>query len=176
MSIKCWKIGRDQDLRCLLDWCIQHHRVNRLLVVNRLNSQKHERVPLCPEAIQTTERIFDKSIRRKHYALAWPGTELIGHSALVFQISFDRNVLDTIVEVAPQLEMWTHHNNPPLPEDLCLYRIGDCWPTLVSVTHEQDGWIISEGRVEIPGVSKDDPTPDELMIPDPSPPEFLTLS
>ena len=68
------------------------------------------------------------------------------------------------------LSGWKQSNDPPLPEDVCLYREGEDWPVLVSVTHDGDAWLFDDKPdakfVRAPEI----PLPNDLV---PPPPTFI---
>lgn len=173
MSVKCWRLNKEVVLLSLLEWCLRKCSVDRLLVVNRCDSELPRRTPLYPESVRQTERIFSGNIIDNLFATAWPGSELIGHSALVYRIGFHSGVVNSMAEVSHSLWTWNHNHEPSLPEDLCLYRSGSRWPTLVTVTHEQDGWIIWENVDDLPWATRDVVSPKDLLIPEAKSPEFL---
>lgn len=78
-----------------------------------------------------------------------------------------------MIETENRLSAWTQWHQPPLPEDLCLYRAGDPVPVLVSVTHDGDAWIFHDGVV-----SDDVAVPAQLVLPPelmPPAPDFLVV-
>ena len=63
----------------------------------------------------------------------WPGTELVGHTAVVHRFRFDFTSAEVLKESANRLYEWVQ---PERPEDLCILR-SDGSPWLVSITHER---------------------------------------
>ena len=68
----------------------------------------------------------------------WPGTQLIGQTASVYHFKFNHESLIALQEFSTRLYQWIQ---PDLPEDLCLLRSPD-EPWLVSITHENDSYLI----------------------------------
>jgi hypothetical protein len=166
----CWELPYQAQLAPVLEWCLENERVNRLLVAHRRDrALKKFR---CPQAVVWAEELFGKRILERRVATRWPGTEMLEANAMIQVIDFDERLVQPMVEAADGLFDWVGWPDPPLPEDLCLYRVGNSLPTLVSVTHEHDAWIISEKDVSLDGVSKYRSTPENLMIPVGSP-DFL---
>ena len=66
----------------------------------------------------------------------WPGTELIGSTALVRRYVLDERSVRHL-EHPGRLYAW---RSPSLPEDLAFYTsTGQCW--LASISHERDAWL-----------------------------------
>jgi len=70
-------------------------------------------------------------------ASEWPGTALLGDTAIVHRFTYDADVVRILLKNSCRLFQWVQ---PGLPEDLCLLRASrDAW--LVSVAHERDGYF-----------------------------------
>jgi hypothetical protein len=70
-----------------------------------------------------------------------------------------------MVAVQNDLSNWTQYHRQPLPEDICLWRDGESLPSLVSVTHEREAWILSGTRVELPGAYESEYALETMKIP-----------
>jgi hypothetical protein len=144
-----WELAPDSPLDRVLEWCIHEKGVDRLLLSARLDQDKEEEVLLNPSIDQVVARVFGERVLERRLARSWPGTVLIGHFGVVYVIDFDLSLIVPMIELGPLLSDWRHwreDKKPRLPEDPCLYKLGDDWPVLVSVTHEGDAWIVSENR------------------------------
>lgn len=67
----------------------------------------------------------------------WPGTELLGATALVCRYSLNSECVEVIAELVDGLYDW---RQPRMPEDLCLLRNSD-EPWLVTISHERDAYL-----------------------------------
>ena len=160
-----WELSTETSMEEILQWCAREKDVDRLLLSARLDKEKRKPALLRPTLDQTIEQLFGERLLARQLARRWPGTELYGHDGLVFTISFDSALIKPMAEVGQRLSNWRHNNNPPLPEDPCLFRQGDDWPVLISVTHERDAWILSEKR---PPFCMGEPfefKPENLLVP-----------
>jgi hypothetical protein len=86
----------------------------------------------------------------------WPGTQLIGHEAILRRYRIADKSLKILAEV-DGLYSWT---SPELPEDLAFYSTsGECW--LASISHERQAWFqderltLEEIRTRVPGIEVD---------------------
>lgn len=143
--MQSWILRRRARLTDVLTWSLQMHSVDRLLVTARLSK------PFVQEVVDS---IFGSRILQKKLAGRWPGTRLIGHQGVAYVIAFDDSLIQPMAAAGRLLFDWVHRHDPPLPEDLCLFRQGADWPVLVSVTHELDGWVFSD---EAPAFCKKKP-------------------
>ena len=64
-------------------------------------------------------------------------------------VRFDHEVAKLLADIQGNLFHWLGSFSPSLPEDLCLFRTGADYPSLVSVTHEKDGWVLAS-EPEVP--------------------------
>lgn len=169
----CWDVTQSASLDAILTWCLRERHADRLLMATRLDTDASGHPLLVPEVEVVAKKLFGRAIRRTLLATAWPGTQLIEHPGRVFVIDFDNHVRRTMVETENRLGGWNQWHAPPLPEDICAYREGDPYPCLVSVTHDDDAWIVHDGKVDnrlaIPSRA---PLPMSLI---PSPPDFVTV-
>jgi hypothetical protein len=91
----------------------------------------------------------------------WPGTITKG-AGRVFLLRFDDSVLEVASKVGPRFLAWERGCKPPLPEDICLFKIGASHPILISVTHEGDAWLLTNRTVDLAHVSKSDYELDDI--------------
>jgi hypothetical protein len=173
MKPTCWKVDtRTVSLRELLPWCLSHHEVDRMLVILppspsrwRYDQQDRDRVGAVYDR---TNLLFGSYILEKLPVSAWPGTELIGGVASAFVIEFNEKVKDVMLSVEPDLCKWRLNTQPPLPEDICLFKAADSYPAFISISHERLAWLISEKRPDLSGVSMEKekyrPKPEALIF------------
>lgn len=148
----CWKLPMDVELEPVLVWCTETRSVNRLLVTIRFAADaKGRRDEPSKAMLRSIESLFSDRILKSRLAREWPGTRLIGHEGAIVVIDFGSALIGPMLRAGRRLQDWTERNSPPLPEDLCLYRQGDEWPALVSVTHEADAWLIGDTPPAIEG-------------------------
>lgn len=72
----------------------------------------------------------------------WPGTVLVGHTALVYRYRATPRLMGVLRSACRGLFEW---QQPTLPEDLCAFR-ADGEVLLASIAHERDGWILLDAR------------------------------
>ena len=130
----------------------------------------NDRREFDPRIEESINEIFGDSVIRAANATAWPGTEVIGHVGRVYVVAFGTTVQRRMIKIQKYLSGWKQSNDPPLPEDICLYRQGDASPLLVSVTHDGDAWLFDDA----PGVNFVS-VPEIELPPDliPPPPDFV---
>ena len=163
---RTWSVDlREQPSRELLFWCLNQQSVDRMLVIVRMVQGKKGGYSTPRELEQLPSTLFGSAVLKRFLASAWPGTELIGHAGHVFLVKFDESVAELILRTQPDLTKWLHAGNPSLPEDICLFNSSADTPTLVSVTHEDLFWIISEKKPELTGVRESEVRPEELFWP-----------
>lgn len=138
-SVRCWDVNPNASLDAILTWCLQVRRVNRLLLTSHR---------LVPEVEDLVAQLFKNHLLRSVYATEWPAVQLVGHAGRVFVVQFDEDVKEIMVATENALSCWVFAHRPPLPEDICVYREGDPYPALVSVTHEEDAWLLHEGEID----------------------------
>jgi hypothetical protein len=143
-NTRCWDVSRETTLDEISRWCLHERKVDRLIVATRPYIDRDDRLEYDTRIEESVLRIFGRSIIRSTYATAWPGTELIEHAGKVHVMKFDSDVAQQISNEMNYLSGWVQRSDPPLPEDLCLYREGDAWPVLVSVTHDGDAWLFDD--------------------------------
>jgi hypothetical protein len=130
--------------------------VDRLLVAARLDTDEVTPTLLSPGVDQQVQDLFGPSVLERRYAEEWPGTQLIGHQGVVWTVAYSERLFAPMIAAANLLRSWRHSHNPPLPEDICLFRQGDSLPVLVSVTHEEEAWLITDREVDLPGAEAAD--------------------
>lgn len=162
---RAWSLDHSTRIEPLLNWCLEHHAVDRLLLVSRLRQDRDEPILLVASVEEAIQHIFAPWVVDRRYASRWPGTKLMGHDALVTTIEFSEAAIAPMVAAAEFLRDWRHSHAPPLPEDLCLYRKGDVLPTLVSATHKQVAWLLTERDVGLHGAEPDGSDPEEFIPP-----------
>lgn len=164
--MKGWEVGTDVPLDSVLEWCVQEKNVDRLMLTARLDPYSKRKEALeRPGLEEVVASLFGDDIRERKLVRRWPGTELDDAQAVVFVIAFDLRLIRPMAGLGPLLSHWRHSNVPPLPEDPCLFREGDDWPVLVSVTHEGDAWILSEERPPFCQGEPFDFKPENLLVP-----------
>jgi len=163
--LKGWGLPTSTPIRALFEWCSQAKGVDRLLLSARLEKESKEPILLEPEVENTVSSVFGDKVLARKLARKWPGTELIGHPGMVYEIAFVSSLIDRMERIGPRLADWQMSSRPPLPEDPCLFSSEAEWPVLVSVTHEGDAWILSEERP--PFCSEDSFVfrPENLLVP-----------
>ena len=86
---------------------------------------------------QSVLRKPEPSLVERGVTRAWPGTELLGGTALLHTFSFDESVAGVLRRSVHGLYDW---QQPELPEDLAFLR--DTGPPLLtSISHEHDGFL-----------------------------------
>lgn len=167
----CWDVARSASLDDVLRWCLERRSVNRLLLATRLDQDALSPTLLVPEVEVAVRQLFGDSVLCESFASKWPGTQLIGHSGKVYLVEFNAEMKDRMVRIENSFGGWTDRHKPPLPEDICLFRLGDELPALVSVTHDSDAWLLDDGPIEPVLAGKSViPLPSDLL---PSAPTFF---
>ncbi len=92
--------------------------------------------PLDPEGERVLEQL-EPFLKRKAELSEWPGTELLGHTALVHYYNLEPQCVQILKQATDALYSWVQ---PRLPEDLCFLR-SDGEPWLVSIAHERDAYL-----------------------------------
>lgn len=139
----CWEVPHTVRLKILLAWCLKNQEVDRLLVVHRKFLGAGEKELSYPEALERSRQLFDGQILRETWCRQWPGTVSTRSTALVLVINFTASLIDLMDQAGPTLGDWLERPPSSLPEDLCLFRAGADYPSLVSVTHEKDAWVLT---------------------------------
>jgi hypothetical protein len=169
-ELQCWDVDRLTPFAEISSWCLQKRAVDRLIVAIRPTLDRENRREFDPRIDDSVSRIFGKNVLRTLSARAWPGTQLIDHIGKVHIISFNTSVQQKMMGTQKYLRGWKQSNDPPLPEDICLYRNGDRFPVLVSVTHDDDAWLFDNNPsatfVSLAAIA----LPEDLI---PPPPDFI---
>lgn len=126
---------------------------DRLLFVTRLWRKRRAWIPDSAELLNSIYGLFNENIIDSYLVSKWPGTRLIGHPGRVFIVKLDRNVVSRIVAEEGRLTGWLQSDEPPLPEDLCVFKSGANWPFMVTTTHEEEGWFFGESNLRLPGLT-----------------------
>lgn len=120
---------------------------DRLLLALRLERSTGSKWrPISAAAEATLELRLRPFQVRCFLASSWPGTQLIGHPGRVYVFQLTERVASIVGDLGESLSSWRHDSQPSLPEDICIFRSGENYPNLVTVTHEQDGWLIGNGK------------------------------
>lgn len=160
-----WKLPVRTPLARIFEWCYRERGVDRLLLSARLDTDEKTPVLSYPSLDETVTTLFGDRLLERKLVCRWPGTKLIRHQGVVYLIDFDPSLIKAMAKLGRRLEDWRHSHKPPLPEDPCLFRQGDEWPVLVSVTHEREAWIFAEERPSF-CLKKPSPfSPEEYFVP-----------
>jgi len=144
---------RDVSLEKALGWALRTSAPNRLLFAMRLAEGRGKKRFAPPGVEDNIKRVFEKYILESFWASQWPGTQLFEHKGRVWILEFSEEVKALVLKTQPIFAMW--HNNSLLPEDICVFREGNRSPTLLSVTHEGDGWFFSRDKPRMPKLRQD---------------------
>lgn len=165
---RCWDVVPGVPMERLLTWCLDIRGADRVLVAAPVDRDSDDLTLLKPAVERRVYGLIGDRLLSAAYCSAWPGTALAGHVGLVWTATFDRTLMRRMVRAQGALSGWKVSANPPLPEDICLYRDGDRFPILVSVSREGDGWLFHRGRIEEDlAVLADCPLPADLIPPPP---------
>jgi len=94
----------------------------------------------------TVLKPFLKEMKRQDN---WPGTGLLGHYAEVYYFNCSDDLVETLTSKTEGLYSWML---PSLLEDICFFKNGSEW--LVTISHEQMGWINTNDKDDIIKLSK----------------------
>ena len=152
-----WKAdAREVSLSDIMRWCLDQHGVDRMLVALRLTQVGNKWRYLQPKAAEFFKSQFAPYILTGFQAAAWPGTELISHPGFVYVLAFNDEVMELTLRIQPSLAKWQDGEDPPLPEDICLFKESASHPVLISRTHDLDAWLISDTDPNLQGFRKSD--------------------
>lgn len=163
-NLQCWELNWSIKLEHLLAWALEYEKVDRLLVTARLAKTRTKPPTRVNKIDDKVKTIFGKNVITSFNAKGWPGTSLIGHLGRVYIVEFDEKILRKMVKIENELFNWTHNNNPSLPEDICLFRENAQFPVLISVTHEAEGWILTDKQINMRDVEPTNDTLDDMFI------------
>jgi len=68
---------------------------------------------------------------------AWPGTQLLRHTATVYTYSVSQSAIDTLSKAVEGLYSWVE---PAYPQDLCFLRTSGT-PTLTTIAHQRLAYL-----------------------------------
>jgi len=130
----------------VLNWCLDRGADSMLFVV---------RMPSESKATDRARDVFAGRVRGEFLAYGWPGTRSLKQDNLILELDLDADLARLVAETGPRVADWREHNS--LPEDPCVFKGSDCgptgWPMFYSVTPEEVAWIVSDGRVDMSGVT-----------------------
>ena len=160
-NIKCWEIDvRQVPFAAVLNWCRQHHQVDRLLLGimmkprRKRTSLKHR--VTSPAQLKNAYRYFGENVLSVYSVKSWPARSFDEGVSPLLEIELNDEVIRTCLKIGPSLGDWTWWNDDcPLPEDPCLFKAGAKYPNLVSVAHEKEAWLLTDKKVDLPGVTLD---------------------
>lgn len=138
--VNCWDVEPEASLSELAALCIAYREVDRLLVTARSAVSLPDTLDE-PRVEGAVGNLFGDRLLESFWASAWPGTSLSNSASRIYVTAFGDDVAARMSETEDRLPSWNQWHDPPLPADLCLYRAGDEWPVLVSVTHQGEGWF-----------------------------------
>jgi len=164
-KVKGWDLPIDSALDLVLRWCRKERAVDRLLLSARLGRGPKAKEAPIQEVEDLVASLFGDRVLERKRARRWPGSELMETDGIVFLVRFDETLIEPMSNAGGRLSDWSHRDSPRLPEDPCLYREGDPWPVLVSVTHERDAWILHPERPPFCTGEPFDFKPENLMVP-----------
>ena len=143
-SLKAWELRGSAAISDLLSWCIRQERSNRLLFTRRSSEDSKGRRKFDEGLAERVQQLFGTFVIEKFRASGWPGTELFHHTGWVFVLNLNETLKTRMVQLEPTLWNWRHSHDPGLPEDICIFQEGAEFPCFISVTHERQGWLISD--------------------------------
>jgi hypothetical protein len=160
----CWEAdAHAASLSEIISWCLRHHAVDRMLVALRLHQVGNKWRYSDLAAGENLQSLFGKYILTGFQVSEWPGTQLFGPPAFVYVLTFNEDVKNIILNTQPSLTKWKRGENPPLPEDICLFKESDSNPILVTCTHEPYTWLITDKRPDLQGFRKIKMSPEALF-------------
>lgn len=165
---RCWDVVPGVPMEKLLTWCLDTRGADRIVVVAPVDPDSDDLALLKPAVETRVYELLGDRLLSSAYCSAWPGTVLSSHVGLVWTARFDMTLMKRMVRAQGALSGWKVSAKPPLPEDICLYRHGDRFPILVTVSREGDGWLLHRGRIEDAlALPSDCPLPADLLPPQP---------
>lgn len=156
--MRVWEIDVSRTSTAeVLRWCMSEG-ADRFLVAIRMHRGSRSATWLPSIDETAVQQLLGANFIECLTCTGWPGTALINHPGRVFVASLDEALVSRLAEREPVLGRWLHRSTPELPEDLCAFRSTGTAPTLVTVTHECDGWVITQGatRPRIKGITSNE--------------------
>ena len=164
MTLTCWEAdARVVSLSETMRWCMEHHGVDRMLVALRLTQVGNKWRYDEPKAAEFFRAQFESYIVSGFQVIEWPGTILIDHPGFVYLLDFNEEVKEVVLRVQPSLAKWGDGEDPPLPEDICLFKESASHPVFVSRTHDLVAWLISDTEPNLQGFRKSRIPPAKLF-------------
>ncbi len=137
MPLNCWEAdARVLSLGETMRWCLDQHGVDRMLVAQRLEQVGNKFRYEEPKAAEFFKSEFGPYILTGFQAAEWPGTELIDHPGFVYVLTFNEEVMELALRIQPSLAKWDDGENPPLSEDICLFKVLPhilCWSVALTI-------------------------------------------
>ena len=153
-KMNCWYFDiRRVSLDAVLSWALAVPKTDKLLFTMRLSQGKRKK-NFTPSGVEKRVRQSFGLFVESFWATGWPGTELVGHKGRVWVTDFNETVKALVLRTQPDFSKWLNDAPYALPEDLCLFKQGNQYPTLISCTHEKDAWLFSVVKPAIPGIQK----------------------
>lgn len=134
------------ETRALFEWCLKSG-ADRILLFLRTEETKGGLAPSEVEANRWVLETLSSKCLETAFVSAWPGTVLTEGIACAYLLQFDADFVKRIPGNATYMDGWIHANQ--LPEDPCIFKQSSDSPLFHSVTHEDEGWIISQKRPDI---------------------------
>jgi hypothetical protein len=152
----------DVRLSVILPWCLENCGVDTLLVTSHQSFGKSGKGMYYRKVDTTTRKLVGEKLITSFEARGWPGIKLTNHKGRVYISEFDAQLSAKMAEVQNSLFKWLNVDLLALPEDICVFRRGAKLPTLISVTHERQAWVIAEKCP--PGFTASTFAPEDLYI------------
>jgi hypothetical protein len=140
--MNAWAIVSDVHLDPLFAWALDHAGADRILVVCPRWRRGLLRRLVSPSEPVARE-ILGQALLAEIPTMVWPVTEMLeGPPDLAFVARFGMSEAQAMLARQPLLFSWLQTHQPPLPEDICLFKDGDSLPVFFSTTHEKRAWAI----------------------------------
>jgi hypothetical protein len=157
-----WENVAEVRLPEILTWCLETERVDTLLLTSRQSFGKSGKGQYEKGVDPKTKNLLGKNLTECFEARGWPGTKLINHKGRVYVSMFDTQLAKKMAKAEDNLFKWSNVSRKALPEDVCLFRQRAKEPTLISITHERNAWVIA-GTCP-PGFAASSFSPEDLYI------------
>ncbi|HEX7859941.1 MAG TPA: hypothetical protein VF773_06435 [Verrucomicrobiae bacterium] len=157
----CYDIDvQKADFGKLLEWCLVKEGADRMLLIIHLYNEAGTLQLACARQYRNLLKLFGDYILGMKLVSAWPGTQRLRPitPSLACLLHFDPTVARIAAQAGPRVADWIGSRPKFLPEDPCVFRSNHGNPTLMSVTHEQGAWLLTDKSVHLKAVrtSKDD--------------------